>query len=412
MMSLNRNSLGLAVGLVFFLVGIPALGQNLETMQIFAPTELGPYGGGPQPKEGYFFTYDGIYWSISKPDTATIGENTPRSVYYTSTQTQPTAQSSTLDNSTFKSNFTGGDRFEFGRIFGHNGWSCTITHLHNQTQYIWADGVDMAVTDVTAGTVNGTDVKYLDGYLDAAGTVIGALPLNFDQMIVKNTVSHWSVELNYIKRAHPMHCGGVLEFFFGARYLAVDERFLVNAPQQRYDGSDDDDDDDDDDEAHGDNTLAQIPSILADSYWDTKAENHVVGPELGIRYSKQHGRLSFSTEGRFVAGFNSQNLRMQGTLGTELDPPGGQYQPLLMGPTAFNHSQFEVEFSPVVELRAELHYQLTRAFSIRGGWTGMWMDNIARASTSIEYRMPDFALAADNESVFIHGLTLGIEFNR
>ena len=83
-------------------------------------------------------------------------------------------------------------------------------------------------------------------------------------------------------------------------------------------------------------------------------------------------------------------------------PPGGQhrtepesrrhrqrqrtaYTPTAMGPTWATHDAYARVFTPLVELRLEGRYQITRAISFHAGWTGFWMDNIARANAVINY---------------------------
>ena len=126
-----------------------------------------------------------------------------------------------------------------------------------------------------------------------------------------------------------------------------------------------------------------------------------------------------------MAGFNNQNIFQQGALASEWYP-GSKYtsdieftpadfqgRPLLMSKTSFTHREHAVEWSPIVELRINLQYQLTRGISIRGGWTGMWIDGIARGSALNVYRLPDMGLdMADNrQDVFVQGFNLGAQLN-
>ena len=96
------------------------------------------------------------------------------------------------------------------------------------------------------------------------------------------------------------------------------------------------------------------------------------------------------------------------------DPAGELYEPALMGPTYFTHWAHIQEWSPAVELRTELKYQLTRSITFRAGWTGIWIDNLARASNLVNYEVAYMGLNThfNRQDVFIHGLTLGVEVNR
>jgi hypothetical protein len=145
---------------------------------------------------------------------------------------------------------------------------------------------------------------------------------------------------------------------------------------------------------------------------------------------------------------NCQNIRQDVALGPNLSPaaksvitvqpfptpPGQQYaykyiyqpyQPVALSHAAATYSDFEREFTPVAELRLEAKYQITRSITFRVGWTGMWMDGIARGNNLINYRVGDETkgdgetpLGIDTsghknrQSLFINGLTTGVEINR
>ena len=50
---------------LLLLLAAPSFGQGPLGMQIFAPADLSTFGGEHEPNEGYFFQFDGLYWSIS-----------------------------------------------------------------------------------------------------------------------------------------------------------------------------------------------------------------------------------------------------------------------------------------------------------------------------------------------------------
>jgi len=218
--------------------------------------------------------------------------------------------------------------------------------------------------------------------------VLGDLPVRFDLVSIRNEVTTWGVELNYIYRMHPNHHGGIFELFFGARYLEFNEQFDVEA----------------------------IGGTLDESAWYTSADNHIVGPLLGLRWFRKGDRWTWSTQGSFTAGLNRQNLFQNGFLGSHLDPTTPtQFAISRMGPSRFTHTAYIDEFSPIVEVRVDFSYQVTSAISARVGWTGMWIDNIARASNIIDYEVPlmGFDLSRNAvDYVFINGVTFGVEVNR
>ena len=162
--------------------------------------------------------------------------------------------------------------------------------------------------------------------------------------------------------------------------------------------------------------LGGPPKILADSYWNSNVDNNIVGPQVGARIFKTWGRWTLSTEGRFFAGFNAQNLRQDGLLGSKLGQTAntGTGFPLVMAPTTFSHYDNKSEFSPGAELRVEACVQLTRSVVLKAGWTGLWMDRIARASNIIDYQVPTMGINTSfkQQDIWLNGLNLGIIFNR
>ncbi len=402
-MSLNRTHLRLAAGAMVLLAGLPAFGQGVGDAQFFAPADVTPYGSGPQPKEGYFFVFDGIKWGISAPESTTIGAvGQTRSVFYGPVPTAPVTQaqvdantvpqSNTLSTGALRNVFKEGNRIEFGRIVDECGWFVSTYRLNRQTQRMDALSVDMVFLDPNNLLTNsvGTDAN-------TGNDIVVNLPLTFDTIAVRNVVETWSVELMALQRTRPFHHGGNLEWFAGVRYIEFDEDFSVDA--------------------RGDATITPaptVPAVLADSNWNTEAENHIIGPQVGIRYFKQSGRWVLSSEGRFLAGFNSQNIRHLGTLGTGLNPPGTFPAPENMDTTSFNHSDHLREWSPTVEVRAELRYALTSAISFRAGWTGIWIDGLARASNMIDYTAPSMGLLPQHnrQDAFLNGFTIGVDVNR
>jgi hypothetical protein len=187
---------------------------------------------------------------------------------------------------------------------------------------------------------------------------------------------------------HPNRFGGFFELMSGVRYIEFDDDFAAIG----------------------------TGGTLDESRWTGIAENHVVGPQVGGRWFRKFGRWTWSAESKFIFGFNQQNLRVEGFLGSNLDPTTlVQYQISNMGPTTFVHREHEDEFSPAAELRIAFSYQITSAISARVGWTGIWIDNIARASRIINYEVPNMGIDLSKNSAdyaFMNGVTFGIDLNR
>ena len=81
---------------------------------------------------------------------------------------------------------------------------------------------------------------------------------------------------------------------------------------------------------------------------------------------------------------------------------------------------YERELSPAFELRVEAKYQITRAIEFKAGWTGFWMDGIARANSMIDYktgtverrRTLGIDMSGNRQSLFVNGLNIGFTVNR
>ena len=72
----NRINLGLAAFLLVLAAGMTARGQDheLEGAALFEPADIRPYDNWAEPKQGLFFTFDGLYWHISPPAKTSIGD--------------------------------------------------------------------------------------------------------------------------------------------------------------------------------------------------------------------------------------------------------------------------------------------------------------------------------------------------
>jgi hypothetical protein len=399
-MLLNRFA-RTALGLFLILSAGPAFGQGLRGLQLFAPADVSTMGGPLKANEGFFFTYDGLFWSTTPPRVAPIGNQdipTRDTFVMGPGATGPLllVQTNTEDTGFLKAKFEGGQRFEIGRVVEHNGWMVGVTQLQDQDQAFSFQNIQMVVNDPPQGT---PAQGLLDGNIQPLPPPfltenIKPLPLVWDTLSGMNSTRYWSVELMYIYRTEQMHDNGYCEFFFGPRYFQFDDSFNVTA----------------------------TGGILADSFWNTNAENHVIAGQVGARWFRKTGRWMFSSEGRFWAGLNCQNFSNEGELGSLLVKPAPVRSPILMFPTAFSKTLFERDFNPGVELRLDLRYQLTQAISLRFGWSGMWMDRINRASDIIDYTIQrsgagvpaGFGILEDRnkQSVFINGLTIGLDINR
>lgn len=447
-MNCNRTIRRMVLGVWVLVFATPALAQ-VKDMQYFAPAQIDTFGGGRRANEGFFISGEYLRWSISKPDVTSIGDPGTRRVFAGFNANGDAIlrdQRSTLDNSFIGAKFSDGSRVDLGYIEGHEGWLFSYTYLSTLGRTHGVASADIVFEDPEFGGASGYPIpvpgpaegyRHLQGYVDDALTNIQNLPVTFTApyiedveadeggdpdslpepswgVMMENLTEHWSTELNYIHRCHPTRHGTTWEFFFGVRYFELDEDFNVWAPYSYapYDPTLEEND------PNGVGFPTRV-GILADSYWFTTAENHVVGPQIGAHFFRSYNRWTFDVQARFFAGFNFQNLKQHGVLGSRLnsmtpDATAIVGVPLFMGPTGFSHSESEEEWSPCAELRAGIKYQVTSKIALNVGWTGLWMDGIARASNVIEYRVPDMGIskAHNTEDLFLNGVTAGVEFNR
>ncbi|MEZ6073842.1 MAG: BBP7 family outer membrane beta-barrel protein [Pirellulales bacterium] len=399
------------------------------------------------PNQGLFFSYGGLYWSISAPNAALVGQPGGASV---ADGTLTRIETSTQNNRFMEAEFTDGHRFEIGVMKGSKGWIWSSFQLDAQNQlhekFGSAGNTDVLFDDPPQGALG---IGLLDGFTDVLtqgppGTILPnvpdgydddrngngifgrsgqdtdadgvpdaiaptdyddlvRMPVRFSYFSARNQTKVWGTELMRIFRTKQFHHGGYFDIMLGVRYMRFDDDFLV----QGWGGH------------RADTVAGQIPDgdLLIDSitnaYWDTDAENNIVGPQIAIRWAKEVSRLTLSSEARFCAGVNFQSIQQNGSFASDIIPGAANY-PLFMAATNFRHNYHTEEFSPIIELRFQASYDLTKCISVRGGWTGMYTEGIARASDMIEYTLPNMGININNntQDVWVQGLNLAIEWNR
>lgn len=404
----------LAIWAILAFVAVPtvAVGQSMRDMQLFGFADYSDFGRGAQPSEGYFFKFDGLLWSVSGPAITTIGNpNVTREVFY-NTNVSAT-QGNTLNTNFISATFSSGQRYELGYVHNRRGLFFSAFRL-TQTSSLGAGAFSMTFDDQIWGA---SGYRHLVGYYTPGphSTDPLNLPVDFQSAKLRNRVQTWGVELMGLRRTHQLHKGGFLEFFAGARYLEFNDKFIAEAygwwPAEEDDDDDDDTTDDDEEEDTGPDR-----GILSDSWWRQDADNHIVGPQIGFRWMKRNGRWWLNAEGRFFAGFNTMTAKQQGLLGSGLDPSLlKEGFPIAMGPSSFHHRSVQKEWSPCIELRAGLDFQWTKNVKLGVGWTGIWIDNVARAADMVDYTMGQseyMGILANKQEVWMNGFNFTINFNR
>lgn len=210
--------------------------------------------------------------------------------------------------------------------------------------------------------------------------------IRFDQFYVRNTTETQGVELmrsHDLSNQHKMakHQNHQATIGYGVRYLRLRDDFYW--------------------EGKGD--------VFGRTYADTKVQNSIVGPQIRGAYSIQRGKMNWSIDGRFLFGYNIQDLDQVGAIGEDL-APGALNRPFLAQPHAVSYGRRDDDFSPVVEMRAQASYQFTSSIAFKLGYTATYVDNITRASQTVRWFLPDLGLLdAGQQDIFINGANVGFD---
>jgi hypothetical protein len=493
----------------------------LQKFQPFAPVDISDYGNGIKPRRGFFFSFDRMEWTISRPKVVDIGAPIPgyflepggnlNQTQFPVTTPVPSQvgtdtseggtfyESNSANTSQLRSKFGPGGRYEFGYMDTNDyGWLCSIISHVSQNQGYSETGATVLFNDPTgflqgfvgfggsatgsSGTGSGTsqdaDLNN-NGVFGRDGNALGvpATPDNGDARTFIPRFQYLSytlhtelngVEIMRMYRLPRMHNGAELDLLYGVRYFSFYDRFQVfggNNPQGTEDGFGQQqppsfNTGSTTTTGTGSETLplpnfvTQTGTNIFDNFLLTqKVQNNLIGPQIGLRYAMQRGRWQVSTEGRFFAPANFQNTHQQGTLasnyinvGVQAGNPTGSTSatgttgsttgssttttviqsvppavsaletrnaPANMHPLSFMSSLTQTGFSPTGEIRLNATYEITRAFGVNFGYTGMYLGNIGRAPTSINYTLINMGIFPNNrENVFVNGFNVGFVFNR
>ena len=327
------------------------------------------------------------------------------------------------------------------------------------------------------------------GLPDDAGDTFYALaplPIKFDHYKLESKISHWDLEANYIFRAHATKIG-FFEFTGGVRYMQLDDNLTFsgwgmpwggnvridadpsytgdNLPYDNSDSNTGSTTTGTTNNNNNNNTTAAVAlditeyylqngslpgldrnysytgdlrgpgTVLADSRWNFEAQNHLVGPQVGIRYIRKcSGRWSLIADSKFFAGFNTQNIKSDGYLGAptatiDAGSLGGDlitdtgtlpWVPIgtMQTPGTFHYSQTRTAFSPGIDFGLKANWRLTDAIAFNFGYQGMYLDKTARASLINNYSIDQYGnifginSGKVTQSTWMHGFSIEASINR
>ncbi|QDS95297.1 hypothetical protein FF011L_40900 [Roseimaritima multifibrata] len=208
-----------------------------------------------------------------------------------------------------------------------------------------------------------------------------------------NIMEMRNFELNKTFRMEPYHYGGILEPMIGFRYVSLKDQYF----RSEYRSTD----------------SINYPIIISPTDDPTEsfiadtstAENRMYGGQIGFRYFKYYNRFMLSTDLRVFGMQNFQANQDVTTIDTtvyadaEIDGETIRYEQRETSRVVARADEFVFGF----DLRAELSYNLSRDFSLRGGLQimdlaqGVWRGRIADAN---------------DQALFVAGYTFGVTLNR
>ncbi len=275
------------------------------------------------------------------------------------------------------------------------------------------------------------------------------LVLSYDSFEVKSKVNTFSVEAMYNYRFHPFR-RGCFEVLGGLRYTEfnedVDFSGAVTTKQttsytntvveilqssnivsnsgsavvgqgQNF-------------QQNSQNNDFSVGADLGPSMWNFKADNHLVGPQIGARYTLSNNRWEYCGGGKFFAAFNRQNIRGNGVLGlkaannqdTNLSYTNGNvlYAPLSAVQNEFNYSHHNDVFSPCFEINLDATWHWTSCVSCKFGYEFLYMGEIARGSATNDFRMNGdgtiFGVKPNRDDycfdTYVHGAMFTLQINK
>lgn len=522
-MSLSKKSFltGILLVIVF---AMTSSAMALDGARFFRPYEPEDFGGKRRGRDGVYGAVTAIYHGVSAPKGAYIGAtlaNGKNDTRWAYTGSKEFLQTNTLSASMFSTEFKMGTRVEVGRRLGRHGWLFGGHGLPSHGQTIDSKNVSMVVRDegnftlrpinLMSGLATGFDfgeitlwennpttlangatthlpatsipsstvisgVGYLWGFFpyhthpgavsyDAA--ILGPVPINFGQTRMSNHTENWSLELMYTYRPHPFTWGS-MELMVGPRYWELDDHFtFLGKGPEPYVSTETDDDGTATEifDPYPNVNLYGPVSILAETTVNARVTNRVIGPQFGVKFTRQNRRWTLGMEARFIAGINNQAIRTYGHVGSNYGfnadmgyltgggdlngdnvasgVTGGEtdgypashndatasdthiqqgtypWIPIgvLQSNSYYNHKANKTYFSPVLEFRIDADWQWTDAVSLNVGFTTTYADNIGRA-----VRVTDYAVHSDgtifgirgnrNASVLVYGVNFGMKVKR
>jgi hypothetical protein len=379
-------------------------------LQFFAPAaDIDTYGG-PVLRTGWFGSYSRMYMGVSRPEYPT-GYSMPYPDYYTQGRlglvgAEPTQG---LDP-------CWGNRWDLGYMVDDvnhdHGWLFSWMHISgpNAGKSIHQQRLNrINEDDEGAPPPDEDDPEYVEPNTDRNSSGPPNRERAYDITDSLNVGKFNSLELNKVFRMEPLNHGGILEPFFGIRYVRFEDIFV----RQDYVVYDD----------NGFNPgwlpLPPVPLIppgsttgvpLTDASIEDLATDHFLftndmfGGQLGLRWLKQARRWNLSSELRVFAMQNWQRLhRSFNVERTYYSGPDQSDEVIKI--IKYNETNDWHANSTVVgtDIRAEAAYDFTRDVKLTFGMQYLGFYNGIGRGPSID---------SNSQRLNMLGATFGIVVNR
>ena len=390
-MLLNRFTSWLTGSLAILAVTGIVRAQNLQPfiepgyfehdLQFFAPaTDIDDYGG-PVMREGWFGSYDRMYLRASRPDDVDSYNRVDRGW---------------------------GNRWDLGYIVDgvnhDHGWLFSYSMFDvGAYNTVYQEKINRVNEDDEGRPPpDEDDPEFVNPVTDRndAGPPDRARFYNVRDSL--NVGNFNSIEINKLFRMPPLHHGGLLEPFFGFRYVQFNSVWQ-DQTYIRYDE---------------DGIVFPFPPIIPNrtlfDIGDSETEdlitdrfkftNDMIGGQLGIRWTKRLSRWNLSSELRAIGFHNFQNLHRTFEIERNYYDGGGTGSEVEgTVRTKFSESWHSSSTVVAADIRAQAAYDVTRDIKLQIGMQYLgFFDGIGRGQF-ISYNSQDLHLV---------GLTFGFEVNR
>jgi hypothetical protein len=207
----------------------------------------------------------------------------------------------------------------------------------------------------------------------------------FDTVVVRNRTEMDGVELmatHELSTRHKLEQGrrDRLQLSYGVRFLRLSDVWGVTG----------------------------LGSILGRTSVTADVDNQLIGPQLGLKYTRDRGAWDLSAEARVMFAYNRADIDQTGIFGEEAIP-GALNRSATARTTASVYGQTQDDFSPLGELRLDARYKFSKAVALTLGYTAQYIDNIQRASQTVLWNAPDFGVKDGKRDILVNGVNFGVE---